>query len=94
MTWFVVRHQVEDYARWKAAFDEHCGIRTAWGLHGGYVMRSADNPNEVVVAVQADDLAKARAFAQTDDLRDAMRRAGVIGQPEIQYLEVAEELAA
>jgi heme-degrading monooxygenase HmoA len=79
--------KVEDYAKWKSAFDGHAATRKAYGSKGGHVFRSADNPNEVVVLMEWDSLEKVRQFAQSDDLRKAMQQSGVSDQPNIYFLE-------
>ena len=81
--------KVEDYKKWKSLFDKHAATRTAGGSKGGHVFRSPDDPNEVVVLLEWDTLQKARRFSQSEDLRERMQEAGVIGQPDIYFLKVA-----
>jgi heme-degrading monooxygenase HmoA len=89
MPYLLVRHKVEDYARWRPIYDEHGATRKASGSAGGRVFRSADNPNEVVILLEWDDLEKARQFAQSEDLRQTMQRAGVVDQPDVYFLNEA-----
>jgi heme-degrading monooxygenase HmoA len=89
MPYLLVRHKVEDYARWRPMYDEHAATRKAGGSTGGRVFRSADNPNEVVILLEWDDLEKARQFAQSEDLRQTMQRAGVVDQPDVYFLNEA-----
>ena len=89
MPYLLVRHRVEDYARWRPLYDEHGATRKASGSAGGRVFRSADNPNEVIILLEWDDLEKARQFAQSEDLRQAMQRAGVVDQPDLYFLNEA-----
>jgi hypothetical protein len=91
--YLLVRHQVQDYERWKPLFDEHGLTRKANGSMGGQLFRSADNPNEIVMLIEVEELDRARQFAQSDDLRQAMQQAGVTDQPDIYFLEQAEVLA-
>jgi hypothetical protein len=93
MTWLVVEHKVEDYAKWKPSFDASKPQRDAAGLRGGYIMHSPGDPNDLTVALQIDDIAKAREFMQSDFLREAIKQAGVIGEPVVKILEVADEVA-
>jgi heme-degrading monooxygenase HmoA len=86
----LVRHKVQDYARWKSVFDEDDTNRRAGGSQGGRVLRSASDPNELVLLLEWDDLAKARQFASSYKLREAMQRAGVADQPDIYFLEELE----
>ena len=90
MPYLLIHHKVEDYATWKPAFDEHGTARRDAGSEGGYLFRSADDPNDLFIVLEMDDLDKAREFVQSDDLRQAMQNAGVAGPPDIHYLELAE----
>ena len=90
MPYLLIHHTVEDYDRWKPVFDEHAPLRQAAGSKGGYLFRSADNPNEVVMIMEMEDLDRARQFVGSDDLRQAMQKAGVTGPPEIRFLELAD----
>jgi heme-degrading monooxygenase HmoA len=92
MSFMLVRHTVDDYAKWKPLFDEHGAAREASGFKGGYLLRSAENPNELFLLLQTEDLDQARRFAQSDDLRQTMQRAGVSGAPEIFFLEEIERV--
>jgi heme-degrading monooxygenase HmoA len=82
----LIRHKVADYAVWQAHFTEHEIVRRANGSQGGRVFRSADNPHEVLILLEWDDLERARLFADSDDLREALDRAGVTDRPDIWFL--------
>jgi heme-degrading monooxygenase HmoA len=92
MPYLLVRHKVSDYARWKPIFDEHGAFRKANGCKGGELFRNSADPNELVILFEWDDLGKARQFAQSQGLREAMQRAGVADQPDIFFLESVEHL--
>src|SRR5689334_2006261 len=83
MPWLLIRHRVADYGRWKPVYEAHADTRRAAGLEDVHLLRDAGDPNLVVLLFKAVDEAKARAFAESDDLREAMRKAGVEGQPEM-----------
>ena len=93
MPYLVIRHKVEDYARWKPIFDEHGATRKAAGSRGGRLFRSVEDPNELVIVFEWDELDKARRFAQSEDLRRAMQRAGVADRPDVYFLEEVERPA-
>ena len=57
---------------WKTGYDAHLPKRTQAGLTEVYLLRSADNPNEVVLMFEAHDLSRAKAFAASAELRDKM----------------------
>ena len=90
----LIRHKVEDFARWKPVFDEDAPSREASGSKGGYLFRNADDPNEVVVLFEWDDLESVRRYGQTDELREKMQRAGVADRPDFYFLEEVERLDA
>ena len=85
----LIRHRIADYLAWKAVFDEHEPARRANGSQGGWLFRSTES-GEVLVLLEWDDLERARLFADSDDLREAMARAGVTDRPDIWFLEDVE----
>jgi heme-degrading monooxygenase HmoA len=85
----LVRHKVQDYGKWRPLYDDHGAIRKAAGCKGTHVFRSAEDPNEILVLLEWDDLGNARRFTQSEDLRAVMQRAGVVGQPDIYFLNDA-----
>lgn len=93
MAYVLVRHTVTDYAKWKPLFDQHGEIRQQFGIKGGNLFRVTNSPNEVVILFEIEDPDQARAFMQSDDLRDTMQRAGVTGSPEVLFLEKIEQFA-
>jgi heme-degrading monooxygenase HmoA len=89
MPYILIRAKFENFAQMKAVFDERAALRKSFGSKGGYVFRNADDPNEVVVLLEWDDLARARQFSQSEDLREGMQRAGLAGRPEVYFLDEA-----
>ncbi len=89
MALIIVRHKVKDFAVWKPAFDEHKAFQTTAGLTNPRVYRSADDPNEVVVLFDAQDLGKSKEFVSSPDLKSAMQAAGVMDKPDIYFLNSA-----
>ncbi len=94
MVQFLIRHKVKDYGKWKPVFDEHAAKRKASGSKGGRLFRSEKDPNEVVILFEWEDLSKARQFAESEDLRKAMERAGVMGKPDLNFLNEIEKFGA
>jgi quinol monooxygenase YgiN len=80
--WFV-HHRVRDYAAWREVYDGFADVQKAGGVRAQAVFRSVDDPNDVTVIHDFDDVATAKAFFASPDLRDAMMRAGVEGEPEL-----------
>jgi hypothetical protein len=76
----LIRHKVRDFNEWKPGFEGHASKRAEAGLSVKYVLRSADDQNEVVVLVEAADLNRAKAFVGSPELREAMQSLGVVRQ--------------
>jgi len=94
MPCLLIRHKVQDYETWESVFAEHESTRRANGSRGGRLFRSAIDPREVLLLLEWDDLERARLFADSDDLREAMTRAGVTDRPDIWFLEDVDQLPA
>lgn len=82
----MVKHKVADFAKWKLSYDAHDSLRAAAGVHNYVIGRSVDDSNLVMVAVKADDMTKAKAFAADPSLKAAMQKGGVVGKPSFAYL--------
>jgi hypothetical protein len=90
MPTIVVRHKVKDFAAWKRAFDAHAQVRLAAGLSNARLFCSADDANEVFVVLDATDFGKAKAFAASADVKEAMANAGVVDNPDVYFLKAVE----
>lgn len=86
MIFMLVRHGVEDFSRWRSAYAADEAARQAAGLREVSLWRNADEPHEVVLLLEVSDLARAKAFAASSDLRQKMAASGVTGRPEIVFL--------
>jgi quinol monooxygenase YgiN len=82
----IIRHEVRDYAAWKAGFDGHAATRAKAGVIGHAVSRSLRNPNLVVIYLQAESLQALRAFAAAPDLKTVMAAAGLVGAPDLSFV--------
>ena len=86
MAHMIIRHRVDDFDRWKTAYEDHRSARLASGIRDLHLWRNADDPNEVIVLFEASDVGQARDFAGSTDLREKMQAAGVRGVPDIVFL--------
>lgn len=82
----LIRHKVEDVRVWKPVFNENGATRRANGSRVEQIFRGVDDPDEIVVLIEWDDLERARLYAGSDDLRLAMSLSGVTGRPVIWFL--------
>jgi hypothetical protein len=87
MPYVLVIHKVQDYDRWRPYFDSDVARQREAGLKVRHVLRGADDPQEVVVLFEAEDLGRARALTGSEELRKIMQEAGVLGRPDMHFLE-------
>jgi hypothetical protein len=86
MAFMLTRAKVRDFKTWKPAYDAHLPARNEAGLTEKYLLRNADDPNELVILFEAQDLDRAKTFAASADLRERMQESGVIDKPDIFFL--------
>jgi hypothetical protein len=83
MATMFVRHQVTDYDAWRRVYDDFAPVQQRLGVVAEAVYRGVDDPNEITVTHEFDTPEAARAFAASDELREAMHSAGVEGAPNV-----------
>ena len=86
MVLMVIHHKVRDYAVWRPAYDAHESNRVGAGITNGRVYRKAEDSNDLVILLDATEVAKARAWASSEDLKTVMQKAGVLGAPAIHFI--------
>jgi heme-degrading monooxygenase HmoA len=86
MAKLLVHHKVQDYSAWRTIFDEDDQRRKEYGSTGFQVLKSANDPNDLTVIMDWPSVDAAKAFATSNALKEKMKDAGVISQPEITFL--------
>lgn len=84
-----VHHKIQDYAQWRKAFDHLTTMRTRFGCSGHQVFRSPSDANEITILTDWHMLDQAKAYAMSNDLKDGMKEADVISQPDVIFLAEA-----
>jgi erythromycin esterase-like protein len=84
--YLLVRHKVRNFSEWKSGYDTHLSQRVEAGLAERHLLRGADDPNEVIIFFEAQDLHRAKEFANSADLRETMQKVGVVDKPDIYFL--------
>ncbi len=84
----IIKHKVADFAKWLPLFESHDTARLRFGLHNFMIGRGVKDSNMVLVALWMDDFEKAKAFTELPDLKAAMQKGGVIGKPEISFMDM------
>jgi hypothetical protein len=88
MGMMIIRHKIRDYGQWRPIFDGHAEMQKGAGLTNPRVFHSADSDkSEIVVVFETKDTKKAKAFAASADLKEAMTKSGVVDTPTIYFLE-------
>jgi hypothetical protein len=84
-----VHFKVKDFNAWRTSYNGHEKNRTSAGITNGRVFRSADDQNDVVILQDVADVAKARTWLGSDDLKAEMQKSGVLGSPSIRFAAAA-----
>ena len=93
MSFVLIRHKVANYARWKKAVRSFRAYRKASGEKCFKVFRDSSSPNDVTVLCRWSTPAKLRKFVKSAELRKAMKEAGVISKPVMQFFSGVEDLS-
>ena len=86
MASILITHMVNDFAEWKKIFDSKIDFRKSNGELSTQIFRDATNPNKLTVINKWTSMESAQKFAHSPELKAAMENAGVVGVPEIHFL--------
>ena len=81
--------KVKDYATWRTSYNGSEKSRLSAGVTNGRVFRNADDQNELVILQDVADVAKARTWLGSDDMKTTMQKSGVVGSPNIRFAAAA-----
>jgi heme-degrading monooxygenase HmoA len=93
MTTLQIRNRVRDFDQWKAAFDQFDRFRRDNGVRAYRVCRDREDPGQVEIVLEFDDLEAAAAF-RTQLLKvwqTPRSRAQLIDHEHPRILEVVEQ---
>ena len=91
MATMIIRHKVEDYAKWKRGYDEADWLRKQHGITYASVHREESDPNDIIIVHQFKNIKEAKDFAKA--VPSLMREIGVIGKPEVWFSEDVEQVS-
>jgi quinol monooxygenase YgiN len=83
-----VTHKVKDFAKFREVYMAHDSMRLASGLTHFRMGRGMEDSNVVFVVNRIDDVEKAKEFAASPVLKEAMKKAGVAGPPTIAFANI------
>lgn len=87
MASMLIQHEVKDYQVWKKVFDSFSDLRSSNGELSNQIFRDVSDPNKLTVINKWNSLANAQKFSASPELRAAMEKAGVVGRPNVQFLD-------
>jgi hypothetical protein len=82
-----VRHTVADFAKWKPLYEGNEATRKKFGAKKTDAFANINNPNEIIVVSEWDKKEQATKFAESSDLKERLKQAGIKGAPNITYSE-------
>jgi quinol monooxygenase YgiN len=91
MAKLIVRHRVANFEAWQKVFLDMVPVRKRFGFTGHTLLRDAADPNLVTVINHVKDVASAKAYAASPELREGMSKAGVQGPPDVSFCEEVSE---
>jgi len=86
MAKLIVHQKVQEYATFRKVYDDQETTRNEAGCTGAQVFQSPSDPNEITVITDWPSVDAAKTFVASPALREAMKRAAAISQPEILFL--------
>ena len=84
----IVSLKVADFDDWKAAFDAHTSSREEAGINAK-AYQNLDDPNNPIAIGTASSKEAFVAFFTKPEMQEVQKKAGVLGPPEITFLEEA-----
>ncbi len=87
MAHMFVRHTVANFDAWKPAYDGDSSNRKSFGITDIGLHLNVGDSNDVTLVFEVESVERAREYTESEDLRDAMMRAGVQGRPDIWFTD-------
>lgn len=84
----MIRHKVKNFDKWKVAYLSHDSVRKAYGLTDAGLSRGLQDSNMVTVTELISDVQKAKEFSNLPNLKEAMKKGGVVGAPTFDFIHV------
>jgi hypothetical protein len=81
--------KVKDFKAWQTSYNGNEKNRVSAGITKSKVFRSADDPNDVLILQDVADVAKARTWYGSSEMKTLMEKSGVLGSPSIRFAAAA-----
>ena len=83
----LILHRVADYDAWRKVYDSFADVQKEGGVTRESVHRMVDDPDNVLVIHHFDSVEIAKEFFTRSELKEAMQRGGVQGEPRIEFFD-------
>ena len=80
-----VRRTVSNYKTLRKVYDDFAPVQKAKGVTAQAVYQAVDNPNDITVTHEFSTVEAAQAFVKSEELKQAIQKAGVVGAPTIWF---------
>lgn len=87
----LAKHKVKDYAAWKLVFDRLADFRKASGEISFLILSQPQDPNSLTLLFEWDKPENAESFTNSDKLKNVMQEGGVVGEPQIEFLNEVDQ---
>ena len=84
----IVSLKVADFDDWKAMFDSAASAREEAGINAK-AYQNIDDPNNPIAIGTASSKEEFLAFFTTPEIQEDQKKAGILGPPEVTFLEEA-----
>ena len=81
--------KVKDYSAWRQSYDGQEKTRLSAGVTNGRVFRNVQDQNDIVILQDVADVAKARSWMSSDEMKATMQKSGVVGSPSVRFAAAA-----
>jgi hypothetical protein len=78
-----IHFKVKDFNSWETSYNGNQTNRASAGITKSRVFRSSDDPNDVLLLQDVADVAKARTWYGSREMKAVMEKSGVVGSPSI-----------
>ena len=90
MATVIIRHKIEDYAKWKRGYDEADWLRKHHGIIYASLHREETDTKDIIAVHRFKDMKGAKDFAEA--VPALMENIGVIRKPVIWFAEDLEQV--
>jgi len=84
-----IQLKVKDFNAWRTSYNGREQNRVSAGITNGRVFRNAEDQNDVIILQDVADVAKARTWLSSAEMKTTMEKSGVVGSPSIRFAAAA-----